>query len=226
MDLNVLDNPTWHALNSHHRHLAIQGDIAIRYQPDLFTVAAIPEGNALGLDDLRNLVEIGEVTSLFGGSLPENLTGWKVLRVFSIPQMVCEDLKPPVKVEAIELTADDVPEMLALVALAQPGPFLPRTIEMGHYLGLRHEGQLVAMAGQRLHLTGFCEISAVCTHPDFRGLGYAGALTIMQAEYILERQETPFLHLALTNDVAKRLYEALGFRQRTEINVSVLRRLA
>lgn len=225
MILNLLDNPIWHALNSHHRHLAIQGDIAIRYQPDLFSVAAIPEGNTLGVDDLRSLVEVGEVISLFGGSLPENLTAWKVLRVFHIPQMVCEDLKPPIPVEAIELTVDDVPEMLDLAALTQPGPFLPRTIEMGHYLGLRQDGQLVAMAGQRLHLTGFCEISAVCTHPDFRSRGYAGALTTMQAESILARQETPFLHLAPTNDTAKRLYRTLGFRQRKEIRVSVLRRL-
>ncbi|MEE8398385.1 MAG: GNAT family N-acetyltransferase [Desulfobacterales bacterium] len=225
MDLDLLDNPIWHALNSHHRHLALRGDIAVRYAKEIFAVAALPQSNSPGLEDLARLVEVGEITSLFGGSLPENLAGWEVLQDTHLPQMVCEDLKPSTPVDAIELTAEDVPDMRALVALAQPGPFQRRTIEMGYYLGLRKEGQLVAMAGQRMHLTGFCEISAVCTHPDHRGRGYAGALTTMQAEFILARGETPFLHLAPTNDAAMRLYEKLGFRHNKKIRLSILKRL-
>lgn len=226
MNLDLLNNPIWHALNSHHRHLAVRSKMAIRYQQDTFAVAAMRQSNAPGLEDLTGLVDIGETISLFGGSLPENLTGWKVLRNIHLPQMVCEDPGPSPHVDAIELAADDVPEMRALVALARPGPFLRRTIEMGQYLGLREEGQLVAMAGQRLHLTGFCEISAVCTHPDYRGRGYGGALTTLQAEMILARQETPFLHLAPTNDGAMRLYKKLGFRLNQKIRLSVLRKLA
>ncbi len=226
VDLSLLDNPIWHALDSHHRHLSIRGRIAARYQPDTFAVSATPQSDAAGFDDLRSLFEIGEVTALFGAALPEDLTGWRVHQATHIPQMVCEDLKPQAPVDTITLSTDDVPEMLDLVALAQPGPFLRRTIEMGHYLGLREAGKLVAMAGQRLHPAGFREISAVCTHPDHRGRGYAGALTTMLAEMILAENETPFLHLAPTNGAAMRLYEKLGFRLRTQISLSVLRRLA
>ena len=96
---------------------------------------------------------------------------------------------------------------------------------MGQYLGLRQDGRLVAMADERLHLTGFCEISAVCTHPDYRGRGYARALTTMVAERIIARGEVPFLHLAATNDVAMRLYKRLGFHLRSEIQLTVLKKL-
>jgi predicted GNAT family acetyltransferase len=142
------------------------------------------------------------------------------------PQMVCDDLKPAHPVDAIDLTSDHVPDMLDLVALTQPGPFLPRTIEMGQYLGLYQEGQLVAMAGERMHMTGFCEISAVCTHPQHRGRGYGGGLTTMVAEKIFERGEIPFLHLKPTNEVAMRLYQKLGFRLRKKLKTALLKRVA
>ena len=225
MRLSPLDNPGWHALNSHHHHLIIRGELAARYQPDVFIGAAMPENSSLGFDNLKSLVETNEIIGVLG-SLPEDLTGWQVLRVDQARQLICEELKSATRVDAIVLTAEDVPEMLGLVNLAQPGPFLPRTIEMGQYLGLRQDGHLVAMAGERMHLTGFCEVSAVCTHPDYRGRGYGGALTTMVAEAILERQETPFLHVAPGNDGALRLYVKLGFRVRTEVQLTTLKKLA
>jgi ribosomal protein S18 acetylase RimI-like enzyme len=225
MNLNLLDNPIWHALNSHHRHLAVWGDTSVRYQFDVAMAAAMPENNLQGFDDLKNLVEIDAAIALVGDSLPEALTGWQVLQVSRVPQLVCEDLNASAQIDAIELTVADVPEMLGLVELTQPGPFLPRTIEMGQYLGLRHQGKLVAMAGQRLHLTGFCEISAVCTHPDYRGRGYGGALTTILGKSILARQEIPFLHVLSTNENALSLYTKLGFRQRKEITLTLLKRV-
>lgn len=225
MNLSPLDNPVWHALNSHHHHLAIQGDVAVRYQPGIFVATAMPEYSSAGFDDLRSLVETNEIIGVMG-LLPEDISGWEVLHIDHVRQLVCEDPKPATRVDAVMLTAEDVPEMLDLVNLTKPGPFLPRTIEMGQYLGRRQDGQLVAMAGERLHLTGFCEISAVCTHPDYRGRGYAGALTTMVAETILERQETPFLHVAHGNEGALSLYTKLGFRIRTEIPIAVLKKLA
>lgn len=224
MSLNDLDNPGWHALNSHHRHLAVSADLAVRYPSDTFFTGAMLENSADAFDDLRSLVEIDETIGVVG-PLPEDLPGWQVLFKGRAPQMTGEDLKPVAPVEAIKLTKDDVPEMLDLVALAEPGPFLPRTIEMGDYLGLRQDGQLVAMAGERLHLTGYCEISAVCTHPDYRGRGYASALTSMVAEGIMARQELPFLHLSPTNAAAKRLYIKLGFRLRKEIQLNMIQRI-
>jgi predicted GNAT family acetyltransferase len=225
MSLKLLDNPSWHALNSYHRHLAIWGDIAARYQPGVFIAAGIPENNRTGFNDLRNLVEVNGLIGVMGESLPEDLTDWQVLQIGQVVQMICDDLQPASRVDAINLTVADVPEMLDLVNLAQPGPFMPRAIEMGQYLGVRKDGHLVAMAGERLHLTGFCEISAVCTHPDYRGRGYAGALTTMLAEAIAERQETPFLHVSPANEIAMRLYTKLGFRRRKVIQIALVQRL-
>ena len=162
---------------------------------------------------------------MFEWGIYDFLGGVFAKQIDHVRQLVYEGPKPATRVDAVVLAAEDVPEMLDLVNLTQPGPFLPRTIEMGQYLGVRQDGQLVAMAGERLHLTGFCEISAVCTHPDHRGRGYAGALTTMVAEAILERQETPFLHVAHGNDGALRLYMKLGFRIRTEIPIAVLKKL-
>jgi predicted GNAT family acetyltransferase len=104
-----------------------------------------------------------------------------------------------------------VPEILDLVERTKPGPFAKRTIEMGRYLGIRREGRLIAMAGERLRPPGWTEVSAVCTDPDFRGQGLAARLTLAVAAGILERGELPFLHAAATNTNAIRLYEGLGF---------------
>ena len=198
--------------------------MAARYQPGTFQVAAMPDNTISGFNDLVNLADWDEPLFIVG-TLPKNLKGWQVLRSATAPQMICEELKPAAKVETIKLSERDVPEMLELVALAQPGPFLPRTIEMGDYYGVRQDGKLVAMAGERLHLTGFCEISAVCTHPDYRGRGYAGALTNRVAQGIFDRGELPFLHLAPDNHAAMRLYQKLGFRLRKEIELFGIQRV-
>jgi predicted GNAT family acetyltransferase len=225
MNLSPLDNPVWHALNSYHDHLAIRGERAVRYPPDIFSAAATLENSSLEFTNLRGLVETNEIVGVLG-ALPEDLPGWEVIFIDQARQFIHENLKPAKRVDAVVLTAEDVPEILDLVNLAQPGPFSPRAIELGQYLGLRQDGHLVAMAGQRVHLPGFCEVSTVCTHPDYRGHGYGGALTTMVAESILERQETPFLHVAPANDRALRLYLKLGFRIRREIQLSMLKRLA
>ena len=225
MNLNLIDNPVWHALNSYHRHLAIRGEIAARYQPDIFIVSAMPENSRSGFDDLRNLVEVDELIAVIG-KFPKDLVGWEIGDHFPLSQMICENLKSSHEVEAIRLTIDDVPDMLDLITIAQPGPFLSRTIELGEYLGLFQNGQLVAMAGERMHFPGFCEVSAVCTHPDFRGRGYGRALTAIVAENIVLRGEVPFLHVALTNEIAKNLYQKLGFRLRAELQLAILRRIA
>ncbi len=139
-------------------------------------------------------------------------------------QMVAEDLRPAPDMEVIALSAADAQEMVALAALTKPGPFLPRTHELGSYIGLRDRGRLVAMAGERFKVPGFTEVSAVCTHPDYRGRGYAGALTLIVASRIFARGETPFLHTFAANTSAIRLYEKLGFVLRTPMSVTVLRR--
>ncbi|MFC1996100.1 GNAT family N-acetyltransferase [Chloroflexota bacterium] len=225
MDLTLLDNPGWHAMKDHHRHMTIWGELAARYQPDILMGVAMSEYNTPGFDDLRNLVDINETVGILGGLMPGGTTGWEVVHYGKIPQMVCENLKSTKSIAADRLSVADVPEMLDLVALAQPGPFLPRTIEMGAYYGVRMDGMLVGMAGERLHLNGFCEISAVCTHPDYRGRGFASALTAMVANGILERHETPFLSHAPSNHVARKLYQKLGFVLNQEINLLFIKRV-
>jgi predicted GNAT family acetyltransferase len=225
MNVSPLDNPVWHALNSYHAHVAIRGEGIVRYPPDILFAAAISGNSGVGFANLRQLVETNEIVGVLG-SLPEDLAGWEIVHADHARQLIHEDLKSAKQVDTVVLTAEDVPEMLDLVNLAQPGPFSPRAIELGEFLGVRQDGHLVAMAGKRLHLPGFCEVSTVCTHPDYRGRGYAGALTTMVTETILARQETPFLHVASGNDRALRLYLKLGFRLRAEIQVSILKRLA
>ena len=127
--------------------------------------------------------------------------------------------------EAVALTETDVPEILDLVERAQPGPFRKRTIELGRYLGIRRDGRLVAMAGERFRLPGWTEVSAVCTDPDFRGAGLGARLTLAVAAGILERGELPFLHAAADNDAAIRLYERLGFEPSHDVVFASYRRV-
>lgn len=221
MNASELDLLIWSSLANVHRHLAIRNQLAARYPADMFQAAAVRETTPAAFDELRKLVEVGETIFLVG-SIPEGSEGWKIETTIQVPQMVCGELKKRPGVNAELLTVKDVPEMLELVAIAQPGPFLPRTIEMGHYYGLRKDGRLVAMAGERMHPTGFCEVSAVCTHPEFRGLGYGGALASLVAEGILTRGETPFLHVVAGNEVAINLYKKMGFYLRTEIVLNEL----
>jgi len=121
------------------------------------------------------------------------------------------------------LTTDDVGDMLALVAVAEPGPFRPRTVELGGYVGIFHDRRLMAMAGQRFRPPGYCEISAVCTHPDARRRRYASIVTARVAERIAERGETPFLHVASTSVAARPVYEQLGFTMRAAATFRAMR---
>ena len=153
--------------------------------------------------------------------LPE---GWRAVDTFDLVQMIGERVTGVECAEAISLGAADVPEMLELVAQTEPGPFLERTVELGDYLGIRREGALVAMAGERFRLDGWTEISAVCTRSDHRGQGLASALTGALIAGIQRRSETPFLHVLSTNTGAIRLYEELGFRVRQTATRTVVTR--
>jgi predicted GNAT family acetyltransferase len=147
---------------------------------------------------------------------------WQVDRSRWIDQMICEASLAPPPVAPLLLGTTDVPEMLQLTAATEPGLFLPRTIQMGSYFGIRaSDGRLVAMAGERLQSTGFVEISAVCTHPEFRGRGYARDLTTFLASQILAAGKTPFLHVKSENG-AKVVYQKIGFRLRAAIRLTVI----
>jgi predicted GNAT family acetyltransferase len=138
-------------------------------------------------------------------------------------QMVAESLAPwDSSCEFKPLGDADAAEMLALATLTEPGPFFTRTHQLGDFIGLRREGRLIAMAGERMKPAGFTEVSGVSTHPDFRGQGLAGALMQIVAARIAARGETPFLHAYADNRGAIGLYERLGFRLRCNVNVTML----
>jgi ribosomal protein S18 acetylase RimI-like enzyme len=147
---------------------------------------------------------------------------WEVIGLGEGVQLVAGSLDARPDAEAVTLGPADVPDMLRLVERTKPGPFLPRTIELGTYLGIRRDGELVAMAGERLRPPGWAEISAVCTDPAWRGHGFASRLTRAVAAGIVARGDTPFLHAIAANVTAIRLYKELGFAHRRDIQFPLL----
>jgi ribosomal protein S18 acetylase RimI-like enzyme len=210
-----LDNAVWQALTTRHARFAESAGTARRYHPDVSVFAAVQEPDDQSWRDLASLLRPGEHAVLFRTEMPEPPAGWTRLGGGIGHQMVLRALAPVDVPDARPLGPDDVGEMLALVELTRPGPFGVRTVELGGYLGVFDDGALVAMAGERLRLPGFCEISAVCTRPDHRGRGLAAGLTALVARAIQARGEQPFLHHAADNDPARRVYESLGFEFRS-----------
>ncbi len=223
-DEALLDNPVYASLRGAHARLAQVRGRARRYPADVAPFLALPlPPSAQDWRDAAELVAPGTfVAGLYSGAeLPD---GWRVAQAFDLAQMVEERVTGVDCAEAIALGAADVPEMLELVAQTEPGPFLSRTIELGDYLGIRRDGALVAMAGERFRPDGWTEISAVCTTPDHRGQGLASALVGALIARIQRRSERAFLHVMRTNTGAIRLYEALGFRQRQHPTLTIVTR--
>ncbi|MET9382506.1 GNAT family N-acetyltransferase [Streptomyces sp. NPDC002928] len=211
---HVLDNPALASLTGPHARFAERRGRVLRYPVDVSPWLALPdEPDADAWADLAALAGPGAEVPLSGyaGQVPPD---WEITFHVEGVQLVDDGLAAAPDPEAVRLGPADVPEMLDLVARTQPGPFLPRTIELGTYLGIRRDGALVAMAGERLHPPGWTEISAVCTDPAVRGQGLATRLILAVAHGIRERGETPFLHTGAGNTGAIRLYESLGFRLR------------
>lgn len=222
---HVLDRAILHALMTRQSGFAEGTGKARRFLPDVEPFAACVDDSAEALADLAALVpEQGIILTLQVDhqTIPDGLT---VAREIQGVQMVAVDLKPPGPCpDLIELGDADAAEMLALAELTKPGPFLPRTHMLGGFVGIRREGQLVAMAGERLKVPGYTEVSGVCTHPDHRGHGYASLLSTIVAGRIRERGETPILHAFASNTAAIRIYEKLGFELRTMVQGLVLKR--
>ena len=223
-DLSALDRPIWNALTSVHAGLALAHGAARRYPREVSPLAAAAEPTAAAFADLAAMAQPDEVLGVLSDEALPPLEHWRIVRDRPIEQMVCEAFVPAATLPLLELAHSDVADMTALVALTEPGPFAPGALRMGRYRGLRSEdGRLMATAGERMRLSAFSEVSAVCTHPDFRGRGYALALVSALAAMIVAEGRTPFLHVKGEN-TAKRVYEALGFRVRRAIHYSVIQR--
>ena len=218
----MLDNAVWHALTTRHAHFAEVVGRARRYDTDVSVFCGVEGFDEGAWDDLTSLVGREGSAFLFRSrAAPPD--GWTVQMEGTGHQMVLEALRPVDVPPVRRLEAADVPQMLELVAIAQPGPFLPRTIELGDYYGVFDDGRLVAMAGERLRLPGLTEVSAVCTHPDARRRGLASGLSARVAAGILDRGELPFLHHTVENHDAQRVYENLGFVFRTVVTFTDVR---
>jgi ribosomal protein S18 acetylase RimI-like enzyme len=214
---NVLDNPVWAALTGPHATFAERAGRAARYPADVSPFVALADpADPAAWRDLAALAGPGAEPFVPGPKVVAP-PGWE--RVFALTgaQMVGEAVAGEADPEAVRLVAADVPEMLDLVARTRPGPFGKRTIELGSYLGIRRDGRLIAMAGERIHPPGWTEISAVCTDPAYRGGGLAARLILAVTAGIRERGERPYLHVSADNAAAIRVYERLGFTLRTPV---------
>ncbi|MCW3837517.1 GNAT family N-acetyltransferase [Sphingomonas canadensis] len=219
-----LDRPAWSALTGRQSPLAEGGPLAVRMRRDHGLFGAAADGSAASQAALAALMpEEGELWLVESGPVPP-LPGTVVARAAMLHQMTLAELTPapPPAFAIAPLGEGDAAEMFALAMLTRPGPYAACTHRLGDFHGVRVDGRLVAMAGERLKPAGFTEVSGVCTHPDWRGRGYAGALMRRVIAGILARGETPFLHSYASNAGAIALYESLGFRFRAEILATVL----
>jgi len=225
---HVLDNPAWNALISGNKHLANGTDDIKYFDKDVSPFAAFRERSPDKLELLRQMIPDGEYRLLINLAEIEIPAGWKVLRVMQGFQMVCDTAieHHPEPEGLVDLTEEHAPQMLALAKLTNPGPFEERTIAFGHYKGIFDGDKLVAMAGQRLHVFDFAEVSAVCTHPDYTGKGYARALLISQINRLRAASKTPFLHVRNDNDRAIKVYQSLGFVTRREVYFYAIKKVA
>lgn len=229
--VDLLENPIWNALRTEHRSLAMGDGPARRYPAEIGPLSGVEEESAEAFAALREITPKAGAAVLFLRAPVERLEGWSVSLFGSggLDQMVWDGgalpAKGPLRGDVVqrELGGKDVPAMVELARLTQPGPFDVRTHELGDFFGIFEGDRLLAMAGQRLAVPGMAEVSALCTHPDARGRGYGRRLMLEVMAGMVGRGETPFLH-TLPENPAIRLYEELGFRRRRGFCLRVLQR--
>jgi ribosomal protein S18 acetylase RimI-like enzyme len=216
-----LDNMVWEALGGPQFRLGATDGIVRHFDPTIAMFAAVADPRSADFATLPSGNSFGFVTAE-AVPFPPHI---EVQREAVVTQMIAEQprLATP-RDDLVALTDDHVPQMMELVELTKPGPFARRTNKMGKYWGIIESGQLVAMAGDRLRLAGFGEVSAVCTHPEHRGKGYARELISKVAQGVVARGETPFLQAYPDNVAAISLYESLGFTVRRSLTFTVVRR--
>ncbi len=225
-EVQALDDPALFSLRGAHRRFRLGNDEICRFQPEIAPFAAVSErSDPAAFLSLASLVQPGDSVAVVV-DLGTETPGFVTTFSGSIYQMLGTGVEGRFCDEAVVLTSDDAPEMFALVSETEPGPFAPKAVELGTYLGIRREGTLVAMAGQRFAVGFAREISAVCTLPAFRGQGLAEALVRHLVALEREAGEVSFLHVAETNPGAHSLYERMGFVDRREMQVASLERLS
>ncbi len=221
-----LDNPAWYALAETHQSFAAGSNGLKRYQKDVVSFVAYDHTKENALSELDGLTDVNERFFIIG-NLPPLPPNYNIETRLSCVQMLCFTLTNPPAFDAIieKLGHNEEQQMLALINLVQPGYFLPGTRMMGDYYGIRQNGELVAVTGERMRMEGLTEISAVVTHPDFTGRRYAQQLVAHAAIKNIEAGIIPFLHVAESNERAIGLYKRLGFTRRRIIDFWKIRRM-
>ena len=218
--MHELDRPIWHALAGRQREFAQGSELALRFDPEVSPFAACRDNGLAALAALAELAPTAGMLAMLQADEAPVPPSCEPVLVAQGVQMVLEELRPA-KLEhaALDLGPADVAEMVALAELTRPGPFLPGTPRLGRFVGIRVDGRLAAMAGERLKPGHYTEVSAVCVHPDFRGQGMAAQLSSLVVQRILAYGERPFIHAFADNHRAIGLYERLGFVHRCAMNV-------
>ena len=226
-DTKVLDSPIWSALTNGHSSIALGDGLARRYPTNIGPLSALMDQSDSAYSELRKLAEDRPIVQFLEDPWQPR-SGWSLIREGMMDQMlwteevhVQQELPPTATLR--ELTDEDSPAMVALARLTEPGPFEPRTHTLGRFFGIFESGELVAMTGQRLHMPGFTEVSAVCTHPQARGRGYSRILIAQVMADILSRNELPMLEVFSANAPAIRVYRSLGFTWRRNLQLAVLK---
>jgi ribosomal protein S18 acetylase RimI-like enzyme len=223
---HLLNNPVFHALVSGDQRLGFGSDKAKFFDESVSPFAGFEEAYDKGFEDLYELLPPGRVILY---ATPQNVKqheGWELLDAVKGLQLIfgSGNHAGQKSFNLIPLQEKHIEQMMQLAALTKPGPFGPRTIDFGHYFGVFEKEKLVAMAGQRLHVQQFTEISAVCTHPDYLGKGYASALVQHLVHLIKQQGQTPFLHVREDNRRAIEIYQRLGFEISGPMNFYVLKK--
>lgn len=218
---DVLDNPAWHALTGPQAAWCERKGIAARFVSGAAPFFAVECAGPRAYADLRAILGDASEARLFRPRPEATPAGWRKTFEKPILQMILPanvQLPAPAP-EICTLGNDSLADMMDLARAAKPGPFGPRTHELGAYIGIRRDGRLVAMAGERFKLPGHAEISAVAVDPSQRGQGYGRALTMALAREIRAAGKTPLLHVFADNRAALKLYESIGFATRAELTI-------
>jgi predicted GNAT family acetyltransferase len=223
--IEQLNNPVWSSLTSGNADLAIGTDKAKRYQPGISPFVAVAQNDLEHYKALKELVPNNETVAVFTTEQDLDPSPWVIANRIDGYQMMYEGPTPEAQSDlaVIKLNQQDVPAMLELTRLSPPGPFQEKTIEFGGYEGIFDGEQLVAMAGHRFHCGPYVEISAVCTHPDHTGKGYARTLINNQIRHLHEEGMFPFLHVRADNTRAINIYKQMGFIPRTDMIIYLLK---
>jgi ribosomal protein S18 acetylase RimI-like enzyme len=222
---HVLDHPIWSALTTRQQSLAEVRGPARRYPVDVAPFADMHDVSPEGFGALKTLMHPLEVAVLFTPEPVSVPPPFEVLQAKTGEQMVGTPAEVPnSSAEIVRLDASDVPAMTELVALTNPGPFAARTHTLGTFLGIKNNGRLAAMIGERMKPGSYTEMTGICVHPEFRGLGYAQGLMAVIAKQIVARGEIPFLHVFSDNAAAIALYRRQGMSIRRTMHVTLVRR--